>query len=154
MQISIRAPARGATLVPSSMSSRSSNFNPRSREGSDDKVSIDVSNSLIFQSALPRGERPVADRMRAVDEKFQSALPRGERRFCSGLLVLVFLSFQSALPRGERLWYAKIIKTSTDFNPRSREGSDEQVAGGFCPFRYFNPRSREGSDMKLQEKKL
>ena len=33
-----------------------------------------------------------------------------------------------------------------DFNPRSREGSDKKgQAENVCPF-YFNPRSREGSD--------
>ena len=36
-----------------------------------------------------------------------------------------------------------------DFNPRSREGSDKKgQAENVCPF-YFNPRSREGSDKHL-----
>ena len=34
----------------------------------------------------------------------------------------------------------------TDFNPRSREGSDFGLYKNFCEFTYFNPRSREGSD--------
>ncbi len=37
-------------------------------------------------------------------------------------------------------------RSTKDFNPRSREGSD---SCGYCnqlPLDYFNPRSREGSD--------
>ena len=33
-----------------------------------------------------------------------------------------------------------------NFNPRSREGSDEQGEEGKSPGGNFNPRSREGSD--------
>ena len=32
------------------------------------------------------------------------------------------------------------------FNPRSREGSDVMVSPHIFPLVYFNPRSREGSD--------
>ena len=37
-------------------------------------------------------------------------------------------------------------KYSGDFNPRSREGSDEREKCYFRNHRHFNPRSREGSD--------
>ena len=33
------------------------NFNPRSREGSDPDENISIITQVIFQSALPRGER-------------------------------------------------------------------------------------------------
>ena len=55
--ISIRAPARGATSIYSSRLFILSNFNPRSREGSDTACSLLLIFSRLFQSALPRGER-------------------------------------------------------------------------------------------------
>ena len=35
----------------------------------------------------------------------------------------------------------------TDFNPRSREGSDTRMIPYLIDLLYFNPRSREGSDV-------
>ena len=55
--------------------------------------------------------------------------------------------FQSTLPRRERLsTTSSVLASATNFNPRSREGSDTPCL--FCSFGllYFNPRSREGSD--------
>ena len=55
--ISIRAPARGATSVRTVSQKQSSDFNPRSREGSDLDRKLKAINQNVFQSALPRGER-------------------------------------------------------------------------------------------------
>ena len=57
--------------------------------------------------------------------------------------------FQSTLPRGERrsspLYFCNLF---SNFNPRSREGSDSSPLY-FCNlFSNFNPRSREGSDLR------
>ena len=79
-----------------------------------------------------------------------------------------FKTFQSTLPRRERPRRPPHTAIMTDFNPRSREGSDPvllfavKLAGNFNPrsregsdnffdrvfyiFQNFNPRSREGSD--------
>ena len=76
--------------------------------------------------------------------------------------------FQSSLPRGERLLSDNIGSSVPDFNPRSREGSDEYAewmrfnmplfqsslprgerrctSSGISVAMYFNPRSHEGSD--------
>ncbi len=57
------------------------------------------------------------------------------------------IQFQSTLPRGERRIPRRISYCpGTDFNPRSREGSDECCKGIIFRFANFNPRSREGSD--------
>ena len=40
----------------------------------------------------------------------------------------------------------------SDFNPRSREGSDKLMSVIFAPPSNFNPRSREGSDRIAQAK--
>ena len=100
--ISIHAPARGATLHPYSQILCAHNFNPRSREGSD-----------IFEF-----------RCTYMLTRFQSTLPRGERlTFPSSSTIA--LPFQSTLPRGERrLSFARLTPINSNFNPRSREGSD------------------------------
>ena len=76
-------------------------FNPRSRVGSDLYLDGSLLRGKLFQSTLPRGERPQALNVLADTKLFQSTLPRGERptlwRWCSMLTW-----FQSTLPRGER----------------------------------------------------
>ena len=39
------------------------------------------------------------------------------------------------------------VISQDDFNPRSREGSDEVTDKWMILKNYFNPRSREGSDV-------
>jgi len=56
-EVSIHAPARGATRSPSPSAIRCSGFNPRSREGSDVKANKGLIVGIAFQSTLPRGER-------------------------------------------------------------------------------------------------
>ena len=59
---------------------RIQNFNPRSREGSDTEEDGFAYSFALFQSTLPRGERPNADTVYILgDIGFQSTLPRGER---------------------------------------------------------------------------
>ena len=99
------------------------NFNPRSREGSDDlhncsrvasrPISIHApargatygrrsqSVKQKFQSTLPRGERPVIVHDKLLSHIFQSTLPRGERRGTMDQRCTM-QQFQSTLPRGER----------------------------------------------------
>ena len=101
INISIRAPTRGATII-----------------------GMLLTLSSRFQSALPRGERLVSVQIVILQLKisirapargatsgtrqytsrihgFQSALPRGERHSTQPNLDWT-LAFQSALPRGER----------------------------------------------------
>ena len=100
MRISIRAPARGATTVSVCAEFSGSNFNPRSREGSDiDWVSNPLCNAISIRTPARGATRT------------WTRLPR-------------LCRFQSALPRGERHLRRKVPGHVTDFNPRSREGSD------------------------------
>ena len=55
--ISIHAPAKGATAFYDSLPSGTIDFNPRSREGSDEEYKMLVGVSQKFQSTLPRRER-------------------------------------------------------------------------------------------------
>ena len=98
-------------------------FNPRSRVGSDAKEKCAYPKAEVFQSTLPRGERPESSSSEMQVSKFQSTLPRGER-------PLLLCTSDS----------------DTDFNPRSRVGSDPIRPTGSLWRRNFNPRSRVGSD--------
>ena len=62
--------------------------------------------------------------------------------------------FQSTLPRRERPRPGRRPAVQRHFNPRSREGSDDQNQL-HCRrvWRHFNPRSREGSDGALAERR-
>ncbi len=55
--ISIHAPAKGATATSDCTYNFINNFNPRSREGSDNNYSQNRYQCLSFQSTLPRRER-------------------------------------------------------------------------------------------------
>ena len=78
--------------------------------------------------------------------EFQSTLPRRERHYLDKVTSKIG-QFQSTLPRRERQnVHVKVAPDAIDFNPRSREGSDEKAgSASFNPL-HFNPRSREGSD--------
>ena len=56
--------------------------------------------------------------------------------------------FQSTLPRRERRQADEESVEGRNFNPRSREGSDEAPAWCRADIVDFNPRSREGSDCR------
>ncbi len=124
-------------------------FNPRSRAGSDlvelRAVVADSPVSIhapargatatavasrpvrLFQSTLPRGERPAVLDDGKPKEKFQSTLPRGERQV--GIVednvlhgVSIHAPARGATGRG---MIGYILRWS--FNPRSRAGSDRNV---------------------------
>ena len=100
VEISIRAPARGATYV----------------------LVFDERVVMISIRAPARGATGFSEILWFPAE-FQSALPRGERRVKEGL-TMAHMIFQSALPRGERRAGTQESQHHGDFNPRSREGSD------------------------------
>ena len=123
------------------------NFNPRSREGSDLMLNILYFYDFLFQSSLPRGERPpfplfclpvVSDfnpRSREGSDRDTPSYrwrctnfnPRSREGSDLMLNILYFYDFlfQSSLPRGERPPFPLFcLPVVSDFNPRSREGSD------------------------------
>ena len=120
--ISIHAPAKGATSRPA-LSSIGTNFNPRSREGSDICAPLRAASKRISIHAPAKG----------ATRHTQASVGRD--------------TFQSTLPRRERPAAALATHTCRpDFNPRSREGSDAPDLYAHQQTKYFNPRSREGSD--------
>ena len=168
VDVSIHAPARGATQQRATAVVEARRFNPRSREGSDalsdcgcyerhcfnprSREGSDSVGSLMTQLASnvsihapARGATPTAEETSPIQVQFQSTLPRGERP--DNVTFSQHINrFQSTLPRGERRRIYIPWKWLASFNPRSREGSDRQGLGGSIFKVRFNPRSREGSD--------
>ena len=102
--ISIHAPAKGATPWGLLYFQPRNHFNPRSREGSDSRSSGRTYPVSSFQSTLPRRERPGDD-------------PPAPHRH----------DFNPRSREGSDGPTAKREVFRIYFNPRSREGSDLQV---------------------------
>ena len=76
---------------------------------------------------------------------FQSTLPRGERPV--GIVDNTkVINFNPRSREGSDDFLGVTLKFVSDFNPRSREGSDWRPSVRQMELRDFNPRSREGSD--------
>ena len=120
-------------------------FNPRSREGSDEHEYLFVAQEKLFQSTLPRRERHKLDDRFPVSEDISIHAPaKGATLSCSPVRSGEKISihapakgattyrsshesgkrFQSTLPRRERPAAKYIFLMTIHFNPRSREGSD------------------------------
>ena len=100
-----------------------SNFNPRSREGSDEKR-MDSGYAMVYFNPRSREGSDISDNcnnFRMI--RFQSTLPRRERQYLAPARFC-FAIFQSTLPRRERRICYLLHCRRSDFNPRSREGSD------------------------------
>ena len=105
----------------------------------------DIRLSFLFQSSLPQGERLVvvggkdhrkdfnprsregSDPCRIRQSVFWDdisilAPARGATKYLTHIAAVRL--FQSSLPRGERLVIGSGCGSSSDFSPRSREGSD------------------------------
>ena len=107
----------------------------------------------IFQSTLPRGERPQTLPIHSKEIQFQSTLPRGERRRFKDHAGYKE-RFQSTLPRGERHKSLQTSVSSAQFQstlPRGERRYLRRCRNQWC---YFNPRSHEGSDSNFRQKVL
>ena len=123
--VSIRAPARGATWRRYDYAILIGRFDPRSRTGSDSRISSSDRWLNMFRSALPHGERRRPELWTTHQSIVSIRAPaRGATRSR--------LAPAARRPR---------------FDPRSRTGSDRRSSDGHRRFRGFDPRSRTGSDM-------
>ncbi len=123
--VSIRAPAWGATRKSRRALPIWECFNPRSRVGSDVTHNPLKTGVTQFQSALPRGERP---RPAAMKKTCASSFNPRSR---------VGSDWPALAPSWQRC----------SFNPRSRVGSDLDLLTALLARTCFNPRSRVGSDV-------
>ena len=143
--ISIHAPAKGATISSTTRSASCIDFNPRSREGSDAIAVLNDMGIKISIHAPAKGATLELDKLNSVYKVFQSTLPRRERPDFQDLPINL-AQFQSTLPRRERRLTWKRCGWKCNFNPRSREGNDIRFCRRYLHHIHFNPRSREGSD--------
>ena len=124
LDISIHAPARGATGGNKKAYKSSRNFNPRSRKGSDEPYFFTAFTNFIFQSTLPQGERLRKLLRPTVGICISIHAPaRGATVGLSHALVPVRISIH-APARGATYTSDPTIEQNIDFNPRSRKGSD------------------------------
>ena len=120
--ISIHAPARGATLLQQIRRHRQQ-FQSTLPQGERRVTDNNDRTVYIFQSTLPQGERhafffiyfhPLIISIHApargatvylllvwLSNTFQSTLPQGERH-CHKIIARIYYLFQSTLPQGER----------------------------------------------------
>ena len=126
--ISIHAPAKGATAAFDQDRRGQWYFNPRSREGSDQRPQQAAAQGAEISIHAPaKGATSRIMSIASTVSIFQSTLPRRERRGRSAHCG-TSSTFQSTLPRRERRSAGLAPAfSSMHFNPRSREGSD--VAG-------------------------
>ena len=80
-QISIHAPAKGATNNMEEKDNGKNYFNPRSREGSDQAYQSDFADLIISIHAPAKGATASVLQSQTLYHVFQSTLPRRERRF-------------------------------------------------------------------------
>ena len=121
--ISIHAPAKGATTSLLTIFYCKCYFNPRSREGSDNKTTTVIENIGISIHAPAKGATPGPGYHGTIRKDFN---PRSREGSDSSFIDArsSHLGFQSTLPRRERQDTSSCLCNSTNFNPRSREGSD------------------------------
>ena len=166
--ISIHAPAKGATAAFSEFPRCSADFNPRSREGSDILTARKDEHCFHFNPRSREGSDETAPFHTAAQLVFQSTLPRRERPDNTSVPRIHPHHFNPRSREGSDNSSSHSCRQIKNFNPRSREGSDGDqavftpvsvisihapVKGATrhagrrcCRTGYFNPRSREGSD--------
>ena len=122
------------------------NFNPRSHERSDIEAAAKTAIMGISIHAPTRGATNSASAAVLLSLIFQSTLPREERPYWSPLIETLGI-FQSTLPREERPDSLNLFfYVLSDFNPRSHERSDGFYVACLIFGADFNPRSHERSD--------
>ena len=152
--VSIHAPTQGATRLPLLCFQPYQSFNPRSHAGSDLSPPPAPLPFSVFQSTLPRRERPFAASSSFALFSVSIHAPTQNPRSHAGSDLspppapLPFSVFQSTLPRRERRIIVLVVSILVGFNPRSHAGSDEVTNAVNGLKESFNPRSHAGSDDK------
>ena len=166
VQVSIRAPARGATRTAHKAkdafkfqsapphggrptngtidASRQTFQSAPPHGGRPTNGTIDASRQT-FQSAPPHGGRPTGRKPARARKVFQSAPPHGGRQPGGDLRlrpvgVSIRAPARGATPRGDT------TMAMTGFNPRPRTGGDPGTRRRFSATGCFNPRPRTGGD--------
>ena len=122
-------------------------FNPRSREGSDKNMMTGLYRYAIFQSTLPRGER-LSKLVRFNLKKFISihAPARGATKERYDIIGKQFgISIHAPARGATRKTFWKTHRHRISIHAPAR-GATQGTSKDRSNDRNFNPRSREGSD--------
>ena len=165
-QISIHAPARGATrsstyclgastfqsTLPRGERQHNHNvpgthadFNPRSREGSDPKSTVRSPVLLDFNPRSREGSDKECINLNHILNISIHAPARGATEVTAVPDDLI--KFQSTLPRGERQGSSGAGSIESGFQSTLPRGERQQEQATTAAVQNFNPRSREGSDL-------
>ena len=120
-------------------------FNPRSREGSDQWLPILFVHSKISIHAPARGATVVSILTCPSNSYFNPRSREGSDIYIDATGIVATISIH-APARGATVVSILTCPSNSYFNPRSREGSDVCFRVYERLSIYFNPRSREGSD--------
>ena len=124
--ISIHAPARGATgLYPPHLRLHAISIHAPAWGATHAALSVFPA-PVISIHAPVWGATTVTDTLSTYLNTFQSTLPRKERPWVAEGATSD-KQFQSTLPRRERPRSGSSHRIPTNFNPRSREGSDQRM---------------------------
>ena len=147
IDVSIHAPAGGATIRASPPSCRPASFDPRPRRGSDVFRRFEASNPTVVSIHAPAGGATSASchPPRPLD-MFRSTPPQGERRPTRSASAAMSAGFDPRPRRGSDGMATGISLPSVGFDPRPRRGSDRPSAMTSCASESFDPRPRRGSD--------
>ncbi len=166
--VSIRAPAWGATIDVQALIAKEAmfqsarprgarlgsiwpiscrwRFNPRARVGRDKPNPADLSTWDWFQSARPRGARHEIPALGLhLRDRFNPRARVG-RDSHRPALRKTSATFQSARPRGARRGANPDGDDYSSFNPRARVGRDPTLCCRSSSTGRFNPRARVGRD--------
>ena len=123
-EISIHAPAWGATRGGAGAGGQSADFNPRSRMGSDWNPFLPLPANITISIHAPAwGATNLAVQHDIPCFYFNPRSRMGSDHWDTGGYAKLG-GFQSTLPHGERPVSSVSVIYSSDFNPRSRMGSD------------------------------
>ena len=135
--VSIHAPAWGATRAQIFAARHPVCFNPRTRVGCDPSPALTRPPYRLFQSTHPRGVRRNPASSRASPSRFQSTHPRGVRQARHGReQVDVWVSIH-APAWGATADGRAARRAHRSFNPRTRVGCDKRSRPRPTPSRLF-----------------
>ena len=145
LEISIHAPARGATSTY-----QHTHYSTRISIHAPARGATDFSDFFKFFLRIsihaPARGATVDPFFGSLDHVISIHAPARGATFGTLRSIPAASLFQSTLPRGERRNTQPRSAERRNFNPRSREGSDDAGAEACYIAAHFNPRSREGSD--------
>ena len=136
---------KGSDICPGIFHRSHADFNPRSRKGSDEGETGSAGTFGKFQSTLPQGERQ-ADNPMLVSMLAISIHAPARGATLPKTKLFMQCQFQSTLPQGERPSPSFTCPMASKFQSTLPQGERPrlQVPIPYCG--NFNPRSRKGSD--------